>query len=66
MQSCDYWGLVGCLNYLPLTSRPDIAHAAFLLISFVQNPGNRHWNAAKECLRYLKGTKSEKMVFRES
>ena len=66
MQSCDYRGVVGCLIYLALTSRQDIAHAANLLSSFVQNPGKRHWNAAKGCLRYLKGTKSEKMVFRKS
>ena len=55
MQSCDYKGIVGSLNYLALTSRPDIAHAANLLGSFVQNPGRRHCNAAKGCLRYLKG-----------
>ena len=66
MQSCDYRGIVGCLNYLALTSRPDIAHAANLLSSFVENPGRQHWNAAKGCLRYLKGTKSEKMIFRKS
>ena len=63
MQSCDYRGIVGCLA---LTSRPDIAHAANILSSFVENPGRRLWNAAKGCLRYLKGTKSEKMVFRKS
>ena len=66
MQSCDYRGIVGCLNYLALTRRPDIAHAANLLSSFVENPGRRHWNAAKGCLRYLKGTKSEKIVVRKS
>ena len=66
MQSCDYRRIVGCLNYLSLTSRPDIAHAANLLSSFVENPGRRHWNAAKGCLRYLKGTKSEKMLFRKN
>ena len=33
-QSCDYRGIVGCLNYLALTSRPDIAHAANLLSCF--------------------------------
>ena len=63
MQSCDYRGIVGCLNYLALKSRPDIANAANLLSFFVQNLRKRHWNAAKGCLRYLKGTKSEKMVF---
>ena len=28
MQSCDYRVIVGCLIYLALTSKPDIAHAA--------------------------------------
>ena len=41
MQSCEYRRIVGCLNYLALTSRPDTAHAANLLCSFVQNPGRR-------------------------
>ena len=57
MQSCDHRGIVACLNYLALTSRPDIALAPNFLSSFVQNPGRQHWNAAKGCLRYLKGTK---------
>ena len=68
MQSCDYRGIVGCLNYLAIKCRPDIAHTDNLLSSIVENTGRRHWNAAKGCLRYLKGTKtkSEKMVFRKS
>ena len=47
MQRNYYRGIVGCLKYLALTSRPDIAHAANLIISFVQNPGKRHCDAAK-------------------
>ena len=50
---CDYRGIVGCLNCLALTSGTDIAHADILLSFLVQNPGKRHWNAAKGCLRYL-------------
>ena len=65
MQSCDYRGIVECLNYLALTTRPDIAHTANILSSFVENPGNKHWNAAKACLRYLKGTESEKLICRK-
>ena len=66
LQSCDYYrGIVGCLNYLALTNRPDIAHTANILISFVENPGNKHWNAAKASLRYLKGRKSEKLFYRK-
>ena len=53
-----------CLTYLASIFRPDIAHAVNLLSSFVQNPGQRHWNATKGCLRYLKGTKTG-IIFRE-
>ena len=42
--------------------RPDIARADKLL-TFL---GWRHWKAAKGYLRYLKGTKSEKVIFRKS
>ena len=56
MQKYDYRGLVGCLNYLALSSRPDIC--------FVENPGEKHWKAGKNCLRYLLGTKSSTLVFR--
>ena len=65
MQSCNYRGIIGCLNCLALTTRPDIAHTANILSSFVENPGNKHWNAAKAGLRYLKGTKSEKLFYRK-
>ena len=48
---------------MALTIRTEIVHAAILLSSLVQNPGNCRRNAAKGCLRYLKGTKSEKTIF---
>ena len=46
-----------------MTTRPDIAHRANILSLFVENPGNKHWNAAKACLRYLKGTESEELIY---
>ena len=63
-QSCDYRGIVGYLIYLALTTRPDIAQTANILSSFVENPGNKHWNAAETFLRYLKGIKSERLIYR--
>ena len=30
----------------------------------MENPGNKHWNAAKAFLRYLKGMKSERLIYR--
>ena len=64
MKKCDYRGPVGCLNYRALSSRPDICFAANLLSSFVENPGEKHWKAGKNCLRYLLGTKSLPLVYR--
>ena len=61
LPSFDYYrGIVGSLNYLALNTRPDFGPTANILSSFVENSEIKHWNAAKACLRYLKGTKSEK------
>ncbi len=56
MESKPYAALVGRLNYLAILTRPDIAHAVQQLCQFMHNPGKLHWRAAKEVLRYLKGT----------
>ena len=48
-----------------MTTRPDFANTANILSSFVENPENKHWNAPKACLCYLKGTKSEEIIFRK-
>ena len=63
-QSCDYRVIEGCLNYLALTTRPDFAQTANILSSFVENPGNKNWNAAKAFLRYLKGMNSKRLIYR--
>ena len=64
MERRDSRGLVGSLNYLALSSRPDIAHASHVLSSFLEHPSKEHWMAAKRILRYLKGTKQHELVFR--
>ena len=38
MKIFDYRNLVGCLNYLACSSRPDISFAANFLSSIVENP----------------------------
>ena len=63
MSGRDYRGLVGSINYLSVSSRPDIANAAHLLSAFVQNPGICHWIAAKHVLRYLKGTMYHSLTY---
>ena len=52
----DYLGVVGCLQWLVMGTRPDLAHAAGLLGRFSSNPGPEHVRAATNVLYYLAGT----------
>ena len=64
MERRDYRELVGSLNYLALSSRPDIAHPTNVLSRFLEHPSKEHWMAAKRILRYLKGTKQYELMLR--
>ena len=48
--------------FLALSIRPDIAKTANVLSLFSENPGNKLWNAANACLRYMKGRNSENKI----
>ena len=58
--------MIGCLNYLANTTRPDITFAVRALSRYVQNPGRKHWLQGKHILRYLKATKCRKLTYRKS
>ncbi|XP_047181334.1 secreted RxLR effector protein 161-like [Vigna umbellata] len=47
--------VVGSLMYLTAT-RPDLMFVVSLISRFMANPTKTHWSAAKQILRYLKGT----------
>ena len=66
MSKTNFRSLIGCLIYLALSSRPDICFAANALKSFVQNPGEVHWKAAKRVLGYLRGTMNQTLTFRKT
>ncbi|XP_062713574.1 uncharacterized protein LOC134290444 [Aedes albopictus] len=63
MESVPYRELVGSLQYLAQSTRPDICFAVNMVSQFCQNPGKAHWTAAKRILRYLKGTKAMKLTY---
>ena len=56
MEGVPYRNLMGSLMYLAVWTRPDLAMAVSILSRFSQNPGVKHWEAAKRVVRYLKGT----------
>ncbi|CAI7861851.1 unnamed protein product [Closterium sp. NIES-54] len=53
--SCPYRELVGCLMYLMMCTRPDLAYPLSLLARYVAPGRHRkvHWDAAKRVLGYL-------------
>ena len=48
--------LIGSLLYLSNTTRPDLSYSVGLLARYMESPGEKHWKAAKHVLRYLRGT----------
>lgn len=63
MKNIPYRELVGGLQFVAQCTRLDISHAVSLVSSFCSNPGPAHWTAAKRILRYLRGTKHEKLMY---
>ncbi|KAA3474856.1 receptor-like protein 12 [Gossypium australe] len=57
-----YRSLVGCLLYLTAT-RPDIIYVVRLLSRFMHCYNEKHFQAAKRVLRYIKGTLSYGVLF---
>lgn len=62
LSKLPYRSLVGCLIYLTVGTRPDIAYAVQQLSQFLDNYSYAHWNAAIRVVRYLKGTRDLKLT----
>jgi hypothetical protein len=54
--------IIGQLNYLAATSRPDIQFAVHQCARFVSDPKMSHEKAVKRIVRYLKRTKDQGMI----
>jgi len=63
MRNVPYREAIGCMMYIQLATRPDLAYAISMVSRFSNNPGVAHWQAVKRILRYLKGTKHMKLRF---
>src|ERR1700722_16614694 len=57
IERTPYRSLVGCLNYLAVGTRPDIAFAVGRLAGFLDNYRPEHWEAGIRVVWYLKGTR---------
>ena len=51
-----YRSLVGCLQFIAIRTRPDIANAVRVLSKYLTCYRHEHWRMAKKVLAYLKDT----------
>ncbi|KAE8976205.1 Retrovirus-related Pol polyprotein from transposon TNT 1-94 [Phytophthora fragariae] len=63
MKSKPYRSLVGNLMYLACGTRPDVSVAVAKLSRFLENPGEKHWDAGIKVVRYLLKTKDVRILY---
>ncbi|KAJ9553643.1 hypothetical protein OSB04_017688 [Centaurea solstitialis] len=63
MKSVPYASAIGSIMYSMLCTRPDVAYSVSVTSRYQQNPGEPHWVAVKNILKYLRRTKDMFLVF---
>jgi hypothetical protein len=63
MRDKPYLAVLGCIMFLMIATRPDLAYAVNVLSRFSSNPGPTHWHAIMHVLGYLKGTLDYKITY---
>ncbi|GJT58198.1 retrotransposon protein, putative, ty1-copia subclass [Tanacetum coccineum] len=66
MKNVPYASVVGSIMYAVRCTRPDVAFAQNMTSRFQQNPGELHWTAVKNILKYLRNTKDMFLVYGEN
>ncbi|GJV42388.1 hypothetical protein Tco_1420828 [Tanacetum coccineum] len=64
MQNVPYALAVGSIMYVVRCTRPHDAFAQNITSRFQQNPGELHWTAVKNILKYLRNTKDMFLVYK--
>eukprot|EP00957_Ditylum_brightwellii_P033327 2525210-Ditylum_brightwellii.AAC.1 len=55
--------LVGCMNWLAISTRSDLATIINILAKYMASPSTGHIEAAKRVARNIKGTKEHEIAF---
>lgn len=63
MKTVPYASAIGSIMYAMVCTRPDVAYALSMTSRYQQNPGEGHWTAVKNILKYLKRTKDLFLVY---
>ncbi|KAJ9545086.1 hypothetical protein OSB04_024793 [Centaurea solstitialis] len=54
---------IGSIMYAMICTRPDVSYALSMTSRYQANPGNDHWTAVKNILKYLRRTKEMFLVY---
>ena len=63
MKKVPYASAVGSIMYAVRCTRPDVAFAQNLTSHYQHNPGELHWHAVKNILKYLRNTRDVFLVY---
>jgi hypothetical protein len=63
MKDIPYASAIGSIMYAMLCTRPDVSYALSMTSRYQQNPGEAHWRAVKNILKYLRRTKDMFLIY---
>ncbi|VFQ72990.1 unnamed protein product [Cuscuta campestris] len=63
MRNVPYASAIGSIMYAMVCTRPDVAFALSVTSRYQSNPGESHWTAVKNILKYFRRTKDAFLVY---
>src|SRR5256886_1111732 len=63
MTKIPYASAIGSIMYAMICTRPDVSYALSATSRYQSNPGESHWTAVKNILKYLRRTKDLFLVY---
>ena len=63
IKGIPYAFTIGSIMYTMLCIRPDVAYSISVINRYQQNPGEAHWAAIKNILKYVRRTKKLFLVY---
>ncbi|KAK8525324.1 hypothetical protein V6N12_014019 [Hibiscus sabdariffa] len=63
MSQIPYASAIGSIMYAMICTRPDLSYALSMTSRYQANPGEGHWTAVKNILKYLRRTKDVFLIY---
>jgi hypothetical protein len=63
MSKIPYASAIGSIMYAMICTRPDVSYALSMTSRYQSDPGEKHWTAVKNILKYLNRTKDRFLVY---